>query len=523
MKRLSLFFLFAILVALVPTLVVAQEQQKILNVEEDTEGGIGIYPCGDRHEAMVQFVTSEQFDLEFRSNYDPDMKVEVDSVAGTKTYSIVFVTQAPGVSFDGRRLTVMAPGFRNHVMTLNLRDKQKFIYQVSDPYSALRSPYFIYLEQANDQFYNGQYQAAKDSYQMVRVCPEYKQNSQHIDERIEICDSMIVWNAEALKLEQFAQFPNARDLYYKMYYYNSGNKDISGKIAYCQAAYLEDCENEYLLAEHYMSSNQLELAEASYQRVVDKKCSAHMAEALSSLSNLKKHQTKVTEHARCFFLEYAPNMPLGFTYAQCYSTSRRSSGYISMHFNASDVKGVMGRVSANGSINGNWPKFSYSSLELREAFENGDLSWDYKEKFTENSEGNMQPKDFVYEASISFGWTFRAWKYLFLHLGGGYHGGGFNTFDDDNAIKGIARWVNDHPAFNPATQPFDKWKSELRHNCMKVNYFSGIAPEYGLIVKAGAFNVKATYQNTIWLNRNGYEDFLDDHSGKFYMGVGFNW
>ena len=41
---------------------------KILNVEEDTESGIGVYPCGDRHEAMLQFETYETFGLEFRSN-----------------------------------------------------------------------------------------------------------------------------------------------------------------------------------------------------------------------------------------------------------------------------------------------------------------------------------------------------------------------------------------------------------------------------------------------------------------------
>ena len=50
---------------------------KILNVEEDTENGIGVHPCGDRHEAMLQFVTYEPFALGFRSNYDPDLKVEV--------------------------------------------------------------------------------------------------------------------------------------------------------------------------------------------------------------------------------------------------------------------------------------------------------------------------------------------------------------------------------------------------------------------------------------------------------------
>lgn len=499
--------LFCLIVALMPFCLAAQDQ-KLLNVEEETEGGIGVYPCGDRHEAMVQFVTSEPFGLEFRSNYDKELQVSMDSVAGKKTYSIVFVTQAPGVSYDGRRLTVMAKGFRNHVMTLNLRDKQKFIYNVSDPYSALRSPYFVYQDKGNDLFYQGQYQGAKDCYEMIRVCPEYQMNREAIDSRIQLCDSMIVWSAQAMKFEKFAQYQDAIDVYYKMFQYNSGNQKISSMIGHCTAAYSDDCTNEFTLAEHYMNMGQPELAKAAYQRLVDKKCTSYMAEATAALNNLHRHDNKVAQHARCFFYDMGGNLPIGFTYAQCYTQNRRSSGYITFRMNPSDVKCLMGTGSVDGNIS--WKN-------------NDELSFQYKDIYTENSEGYDQPKEMDFETSISFGWTIRIWRYFFMHLGTGYHGGGFYTFDVDAAPKAINHWKKKHNLFDPQKEEFNSWDDELRHDCMKSNWFNGAVGEAGLIAKVWRLNAKVTYQYTYWLNKGYYKDFLDDQSGKVYFGLGFNW
>ena len=136
MKRI----LFSILTfALVAPLCAQIDSQKFLAVEETTQG-IGVHPCGDRHEAKLEFVTREAFSLSFESNIDPDLDVKVDSVAGEKRYSIIFITQSREYDSTGRRLTIRVPGFRPYTMPLSLQDKQKFEYTVSDPYSVLRSP-----------------------------------------------------------------------------------------------------------------------------------------------------------------------------------------------------------------------------------------------------------------------------------------------------------------------------------------------------------------------------------------------
>lgn len=510
--------------------------QKLLSVEDTTEG-IGLHPCGERHEAMIQFVTREPFGLDFESNYDAELDIKVDSVAGAKTYSIIFVTQAPGVDYSGRRVTIKAPGFKNFTLALNLKDKQKFEYTVSDPYSALRSPYFVYQEKGNDLFYQGAYQGAKDCFEMIKACPEYLQNQTSVDQHIAVCDSMIEWSAKALEYEHFAKFSDATNMYYQMYRFNSSNEALRSRIASTQQQYRDDCEAEYTLAEHYMDINKVAEAKACYQRIIDKKCNNYVIEATTALANIERKENKSKESARCLFYDFGPNQSIGFTFAQCYQSARRSSGYITLRMNTSDFNMMTGKSAVDGKITGTWPA-DLTSYNLIEAFNgdsygNRDLKWTYdkSEKYEiidPNAEKDNPalycPKDFDFEASLSFGWTVRLWRYFFAHLGVGYHGGGFYTFDGTNAATAITKFNEKaYTKLDPTTTEFNDWDKEVRNGCMETNWFNGIAPEAGLIVKVWHVNVKATYQYTYWMNDNGFKKFCEDNTGKLYFGVGFNW
>ncbi|MBR0037341.1 MAG: hypothetical protein IJP70_06850 [Bacteroidales bacterium] len=497
--------LLALLLVAFPTLYA----QKLLSVE-DTTDGIGVYPCGERKEALVQFVTHESFGLNFESNYDSELNVQLDSVAGSKTYSIVFVTQAPGVDYSGRRVTIKAPGFKDFTMPLNLQAKQKIEFTVSDPYSALRSPYFVYQDKGNDLFYNGEYQGAKDCYEMIKACPEYQINKASVDEHIAICDSMVEWSAQALKQEHFAQFNDAVETYYKMYRYNSSSESLREKISNAQYKFAEDCKYEMTLAEHYMELGQTDQAKACYNRVIEKKCNTlYVTEATNSLAYLNRRESKARERARCLFYDWSPNQEIGLTFAQCYNQKRRSSGYITARLNTNLIKMMMGKSSAEGALNVSSP----SQITAED--------WTYKD-YVLNSEGNMEPKDLDFEAGMSFGWTVRTWRYFFIHFGVGYRGGGFYTFDESAASKAVSKWRDDHPTFDYTTE-FETWDKSLKNDCMKVNWFNGVTPEAGLIVKVWRLNLKATYQYTYWLNKDGYTDFLDDNTTKFSLGFGFNW
>lgn len=518
MKRLLLFLtLFLCITSYV-------NAQKMLSVEETTEG-IGVHPCGDRHEALVVFHCKEPFDLVFDSNYDRELAIECDSVAGVKSYKIVLVTMAPGIDYSGRRLTIKAPGFHNYVLPLNLHDKQKIEYTVSDPYSLLRSPFFLYQEKGNEKFLSGEYQAAKDYYLMVKACPEYESNPETIDEHLALCDSMIDWSAKALECEHFGRYREAYSLYSKMLRVNSENEDIQNNISQCMKKYNTDCDTEFTLAEHYLDQNDLLKARDCYQRVIDKEC-YNKELAAQELSNIESLIHKKQTHARCFMYDFGTNLPIGFTYAVCHEDRR--GGYFSVRMNMADFDLLAKKSYVEGAfnpsvVNGiNWKSNSdipnlvadYSDDEIFQLDEN---------EYEKNEEGKMMPKDLDFEATISAGWVLNIWKPLYIHFTPfSYHGGGFYTFDRTSMSKAVLDLETDERA--ELTGDWDEWSTSLRNKSSKANWYNAVAPEVGLIVKYWRVCAKLTYQYNYWLGIDDkYEDFFDDNIHKVYFGVGFCW
>lgn len=96
----------------------AQNQLKDLRVTNITPE-LSVYPCGDRHEALVILRCQEPFDLVLSSNYDANLDLSVTTEGPEKVYSIVFKTKEEGTSFKGRQLSIVADGFKKHYIPLN--------------------------------------------------------------------------------------------------------------------------------------------------------------------------------------------------------------------------------------------------------------------------------------------------------------------------------------------------------------------------------------------------------------------
>ena len=186
MKKVTLSF-FLVLFAVCG----AFAQQK-LNIRDITPE-LSVYPCQDRYEALVVIRCSENFELEFKSNVDKELDVVRQQEGSEKIYNIVFKTREEGTSFKGRMLSIIAPGFDKLYLPLNLKQKEKKEYLVTDPYSSLRSIYYLSLEKASEFFTLGMYTHAKDQYRIAQRCPEYSEQENSIDEYIALCDSMVYW------------------------------------------------------------------------------------------------------------------------------------------------------------------------------------------------------------------------------------------------------------------------------------------------------------------------------------------
>ena len=208
-------FLTAVIAATMVLSAGAQNQLKDLRVTNITPE-LSVYPCGDRHEALVILRCQEPFDLVLSSNYDANLDLSVTTEGPEKVYSIVFKTKEEGTSFKGRQLSVVAEGFKKHYIPLNLSDKEKLEFLVSDPYSKLRSLYYTATEEGVNYMTEGLYDAAIDQFRIARQCPEFEENDNHLDEYITKCDSLKKWTVQAQELVDREDYYNARLLYLKM-------------------------------------------------------------------------------------------------------------------------------------------------------------------------------------------------------------------------------------------------------------------------------------------------------------------
>lgn len=497
--------------------VLAQENHKILNVQESSEDGIGVYPCGDRHEAMVQFVTSEPFRLEFSSNMDAELALSCDSLAGKKTYSIVFVTQAPGEDFSARKLTVMAPGFQSQRLALPLKDKQKLVFVVSDPYSQLRSPFFNYLETAQDAYQKGDYQLAKDQYELCRYCPEYENDSARINEHMAICDSLMKWYDDALEYGHYAQYKKEAEMWRKMMGYSS-NEQLRANLFAAQDNFMQDCDALARMAEAALNEENLDRAEMYYRQIQENGCFSYTAVATTALSQIRKMRMRRDDHATTLLLMSTGNT-WGLSWGNFY-TSRKSGWYGTVLLNMQDFDVAMQKIHVEGAFEGkfnNTPK----NIMLEDVENNHFVRQDLVQEYGKNR-NNFVPEDgkLDYEVTVSFGCAWHVWEPIFIHLGAGYRGGGFCDFSDVSFVSAANSLESNTSIMldDPTT-----WDYGFKYDYSKVNWFSGLAPEIGLVLKYWRAALKVTYQYTFWFNDRDYEDFLVNNRNQVMFGVGFCW
>ncbi len=500
-KVLSILFLFGIMLA------TFAQDLKILNVQETTEG-IGVYPCGDRHEALVQFITSEPFDIAFESSHDNELDITVDSIAGKKTYSIVFITQAPGQDYSGRRLVIKVEGFQDYRMPLPLMDKQKFEYTVSDPYSKLRSPFFLYFEKAQEEFRDGNYQMAKDDYELCRYCPEFSSDSVNIINHITICDSMMQWSDLALQSENFHQYKKAGEYYSKMLRYNSSDY-IRSQLFATQQNFLSDCQALDNMGQTYFGQDNYERAQDMYEQIVENGCNDLSMQAATMLTAIRKAKMRRDDHARTLMFAWSPNM-VGLSWGNYYQ-SRSYGWYGSLMANNMAID--LGTMRS-------YPKGVITNKEVASGSKDP-LIFNYEE-LEANPRGDYQPIDnkLDYEASFSIGCSWHVWEPIFIHFGVGYHGGGFDTFDSTSCYKALEESKND-VAFDFMNE--NTWTTSFRNDYSKINWFNGAAPEIGIVLKYWRLAAKFTYQYTYWINNNVYEDFLKQNTDNYQIAVGFCW
>jgi len=459
----------------------AQNQLKDLRVTNITPE-LSVYPCGDRHEAQVILRCQEPFDLVLSSNYDANLDLSVTTEGPEKVYSIVFKTKEEGTSFRGRQLTVVAEGFRKHYIPLNLNDKEKLEFLVSDPYSKLRSLFYTASEQGINFMIEGMYDAAIDQFNIAKQCPEFEEAENHLDEYIVKCDSLKLWTAQAASYMDAEDYYNARMLYLKMMTANPSCNVLRELYYNANENYNRVNKHDMEVAQAYFDTKRYEEARTLYEHAIAHN-NPQSALAGTNLAYINLKRYKRDNHTRSASYIYDKDCNIGLMFAGL--KPDKTSAYIALGVN----KGMFDLVSGN-----------IEPVPVT----------------TDNSSGTPTEKCVIpdkpsYQCMASIGWTFPLYttnenqfvpKVWLLMSPLSYAGGGFYS-----------------KLSNPDYIPNSSDNNQYLEN---YHWMNVLAPELGLGVRVWRVVLSYRYQYRYVLNR---ERPASNNLGKArnLIGIGFCW
>lgn len=456
----------------------AQDQLKNLIVTNITPE-LSVYPCGDRHEAQVVIHCQEPFDLVLSSNYDATLDMTITTEGPEKVYSIVFKTKEEGTSFKGRQLTIVAEGFKKHYIPLNLNDKEKLEFMVSDPYSKLRSIFYTATEEGLSLMSDAMYDAAIDKFRIAMQCPEYPETPNHLEEYIEKCDTLKVWTKRAAKYSENEDYFNARMVYMNLLRENPNSDVIRLLYNDAQENFSRVSKHDMDVAQAYFDTKRYEEARELYEHAIAQN-NPQSALAGTNLAYIQLKRYKQDNHTRSVSYIYDSDCNIGLMFAGL--KPDKTGTYFSFGFD----KGCIDLLSRNLEPIGLDP---------------------VTEKITVPDKPN-------YQVMASLGWAMRLYtrnknefvpKVWLLMSPLSYAGGGFYS-----------------KIPNPDYDPDAYNEDDVSESIYDYHWMNGIAPEAGLAVRVWRVILSYRYQHRYIINR---EAPASDNLGnaRQLLGVGFCW
>ena len=449
----------------------AQDQLKNLIIKNVTPE-LSVYPCGDRHEAQVILRCQEPFDLVLSSNVDAKLDLSITTEGPEKVYSIVFKTREEGTSFRGRQLAIVAEGFKKHYIPLNLSDKEKIEFMVSDPYSKLRSLFYTSTEEGLSYMTDGLYDAAIDKFNIAKQCPEFPETENHLDNYIQLCDSLKVWTALASSYMEKEDYFNARTIYLKMMTENPSCNLIRELYINANENFNRVSTHDIEVAQAYFDSKRYDEARDLYEHAIAQN-NPQSSLAGTNLAFIQLKRYKQDNHTRSLSYIFEPGCNIGFMFAGL--KPDKTGAYFSFGVE----KGMFDLASGNLE-----PVTSEDAI----------------------------PEKPAYQGMVSVGWTFRLYtrhknqyvpKVWMLMTPFSYATGGYYT-------------KFNNPDYNPNSS------DNANQYIEKYHLIHAVAPEIGLAVRVWRVVLSYRYQYRYILN---IDQPVSDNLGKArnLLGLGFCW
>jgi tetratricopeptide (TPR) repeat protein len=322
---------------------------------------------GQPNEACVTISSHKNIHPIFLVSNTPKQAAKIDTLGSDINYHLVF-DASPGR--EKREINIYVNGFSPLIMKWTLSPKQQLNYYIFDPDSTIVDCYSQLLREGLNLYKSGMYEDARKKYLASKDCSNVPSQND-IADRIALIDSIQVWKNLGDMFYTLPNYSKAIEEYQKIYTKNPEDKYIGNRLLEVMNRQREICTLTFMTAENYFNEKSLDKAKSEYEKVIKQSCynSAESAQKIQMIEVLKQLPHVLT-------YESGVNTPIGISTGGY--KDYNSSGYFTIRFNPILFKAI------------------------RSDFQEGDKP----------------------EFNISFGWTLKIVKPVWIFFGPGYTGVG---------------------------------------------------------------------------------------------------
>ncbi|MDR1783794.1 MAG: hypothetical protein LBR13_06000 [Dysgonamonadaceae bacterium] len=395
---------------------------------------------GADNEACVFISVSKNIGhLDFYSYNKSVLPNSVDTLGGDVNYRLVFDASE---GKENRQLDVYSNDFSRLAIEMRLAPKKCYNYYLYDPDSTIVDCYNQLTREALNLFQKGIYDESKAKYISAKSCSNVPDDND-INARIALIDSIVIWKNLGDAMFDIANYTEAVMEYLKIYTSNPNDKYIADRLIQARTIHTRNCITNFSTAEMYFLDNDYAHAETMYNKVILQSCET----ATLAIQRLQEiHIKQQLPHVLTY--EYAKNAPIGISSG---NYKNHAAAYFTLRLNP----------------------------QLFEAMRNG------------------QKEDDKPELNVSFGWTLKTIKPVWLFFGPGYTAVGKNIYEETDIEK-------------------EDPKLEINH---------AVSPEAGILCKLNlsrkiGIALRYTFQYRFALKKE-QEDYIGKNKHIFGIGVCF--